>query len=127
MASLKSKRKPLKEPKKYTIYSFEYWDESIEEHNSAFDVLTEKVKNELQLSDKESFYSGTYQMTLKDILKYGWGIEDIDQFVEENPECVDNEFRTNESVWSDELGWFINVRYKPLSAIRNKKIDDILN
>ncbi len=125
MASLKSKRKPKKEPKKYTIYSFEYWDESIEEHNSAFEVLTEKLKN--NIDDPECFYSGTSQMTLKDILKYGWSIEDIDQFVEENPECIDNEFRTNESVWSDELGWFVNVRYKPLSAIRNKKIDDILS
>ena len=125
MASLKSKRKPKKEPKKYTIYHFDYWDESIEEYNSAFEVLTEKTKNEV--NDPECNYSGTYQLTLKDILKYGWDIEDIDQFVSENPECADNEFRTNESVWSDELGWFINLRYKPLSAIRDKKIDDILS
>lgn len=125
MASLKSKRKPKKESKKYTIYHFDYWDESIEEYNSAFQVLTEKTKNEV--NDPECNYSGTYQLALKEILKYGWDIEDIDQFVSENPECVDNEFRTNESVWSDELGWFINLRYKPLSAIRDKKIDDILS
>lgn len=125
MASIKSKRKPKKEPKKYTIYHFDYWDESIEEYNSAFQVLTEKTKNEV--NDPECNYSGTHQLSLKDILQYGWDIEDIDQFVSENPECADNEFRTNESVWSDELGWYINIRYTPLSAIRDKKIDDILS
>ena len=127
MASIKSKRKPKKEPKRYTIYHFEYWDDSIEEYNSAYQVLTEKIKNELELIDEECFYSGTHEMTLNDILRSHWSVDDIDQFVSENPECADNEFRTNESVWSDELGWFINLRYKKLSAIRDKKIDDILS
>jgi hypothetical protein len=127
MASIKSKRKPKKEPKRYTIYHFEYWDDSIEEYNSAYQVLTEKIKNELELIDEECFYSGTHEMTLNDILRSHWSVDDIDQFVSENPECSDNEFRTNESVWSDELGWFVNARYTPLFAIRDKKIDDILS
>lgn len=127
MASLKSKRKPKKEPKRYTIYHFEYWDDSIEEYNSAYQVLTEKVKNELELTDNECFYSGTHEMTLRQILRYHWSVEDIDQFVSENPECVDNQFWTDQSEWSDEKGWLVNVRYKPLFAIRDKKIDDILS
>lgn len=125
MASLKSKRKPKKEPKRYTIYHFDYWDESIEEYNSAFQVLTEKTKNEV--NDPECNYSGTYEMTLKQILRYTWSVEDIDQFVSENPECVDNQFWTDQSEYSEEKGWFINIKYTPLSAIRDKKIDDILN
>ena len=125
MASLKSKRKPAKEQKMYDVYHFDYYDESIEENNVAFSVLTERTKIEANKENIDCWFSGSSKMTLKQILKYSWDTEDIDRFVEENLECSDSEFYTNS--YSEEKRKYIIIKYKPLFAIRDKKINDILS
>lgn len=124
MASLKSKRKPPKEQKMYDVYHFDYYDESIEESNVAFSVLTERTKIEANKKNKDCWFSRSSKMTLKQILRYSWDTEDIDRFVEENPECSDSEFYTDG--YSEEKRKYMTIKYKPLFAIRDKKINDIL-
>ena len=114
--------------KTYTVYNFDYYDDSIEEHNSAFSVLSKKSKEDAQDSDdcSECWYSGTSQMKIEDILKYIWSKEDVDSFVEEYHECLNKIFTIyDESKWG-EVGRINHIKYCPLQEKRNDLIKQLI-
>ena len=77
--------------KTYVIHNYDFYDESIEENNSAFSTLTKKWGDyELKLNDENgwsTWESGYSSLNINQILSHIWSKEDVDLFVEENPEC----------------------------------------
>lgn len=114
--------------KTYTVYNFDFFDESIEENNSAFSVLSRKSKEEAEEEYKYEksqtdycWFSGSSQMKIEDILKYCWSKKDVDDFVEEHPECSTETFKIN-----DESNYLNNyIKYCPLQEKRNNLINQI--
>ncbi len=107
--------------KYYTIYCFEYHDESIDETNAAFNVLTKYMKDQCvrEHDVNLSWFSHTLDLKIDDILRYTWDKEDIDIFLTENPECYEFEFWT----WIN----YKSQKYKSIIGIREHKLNKILN
>lgn len=100
--------------KKYPIYNFDFFDESINEKNSAYSVLSKDHK------PKDGYwYSGKSFLYLSDILSYSWSKEDVDIFVEEYNECYKEIFFINDVNYT-------RFKYYPLREKREKIINLIL-
>ena len=118
--------------KTYTVYNYDYFDESIEESNSAYCTLTEKWGNEGLKECQDTWASGTSQMTIKQILSHIWGKEDVDLFVYDNPECNSETFTiykiyTQEDYFSDlEFSRGNYMKYCPLQERRDKILNELL-
>ena len=117
--------------KTYPVYNFDFFDESIEENNSAFSVLSKKSKIE---ADEESrrekssmdycWFSGTSQMTIDELIKHAWSKEDVDNFVDEYPECSTKLFIVYDE--SHQHSFFNYIKYCPLQERRDNLINQIL-
>ena len=122
--------------KSYTTYNYDFFDESIEENNSAFSTLTKKWgKNELKTNDENgwaTWESGTSYLTIRQILSHIWSKEDVDFFVEENPECSVETFTVykryiQEDYFCDvEFSRGNYIKYCPLQEKRDKLLKDLL-
>jgi hypothetical protein len=103
--------------KTYPVYNFDFFDESIEENNSAFVVLSKKSKEKSELESENGYaywFSGESDLELKKILKYVWSKEDVDNFVDEHPECETETFNIDDY-----------IKYCPLQEKRNNLINQI--
>ncbi len=118
--------------KTYKVYNFDFFDESIEENNSAFTVLSLKSKEEAEKMESDNdvnrtycWFSGTSQMTIENICKYVWSKEDIDNFVEDNPECALETYNIHNIDSSVEYrNWCI--KYTPIQYRRDLLIEQII-
>ena len=122
--------------KQYRIYNYDHFDESIEENNSAFCCLTKKFGDYQEKLSEKSYnpiwFSGTSDMSIKQILNHIWDKEDIDMFVELNPECANETFTiykhyTQEDYFSDlEFSRGNYRKYCPLQEKRDKLLKELL-
>jgi len=122
--------------KTYVIHNYDFYDESIEENNSAFSTLTKKWGDyELKLNDENgwsTWESGYSSLNINQILSHIWSKEDVDFFVEENPECSYETFTIykkyiQEEFFSD-LGYSSGnyLKYCPIQEKRHKLLTEIL-
>ena len=126
MASIASKKKVKKDPKKYKIYKFDEYDHQEEEGVTAFLVLSLISKEELVnnlIPYGDTWFSGVCEMELKKILQGSWSKEDVDRFVQENEECWDCEF----SIHDESENWPGVIKYKSTAARRNFLLNKILD
>jgi hypothetical protein len=108
----------------YPIYNFDHFDESIEENNSAFSVLSKKSKKIAIEQEEDCWFSGVSQMKIEDILRYCWDKEDVDNFIEEYPECSTETFKIYDE--SHKFSYINYINYCPIQEKRENLINQII-
>ena len=118
--------------KKYIIYTYDFYDESIEESNTAFCCLTEKFGNFQEKISEEShspvWRSGSLTISLDQILNNIWDKDDIDMFVEINLECAHETFNIYKNYIQDfplEFSRGNYIKYCPLQEKRDKILKEL--
>ena len=111
--------------KKYKTYLYFHFDESIEEENTYGVTLTKKFGNRMvEESNQQCWLGHIIDTDMSTILKTCWSKEDVDLFVEDNPECSSLTF----CVWKRdrnfrERNW---REYCPLSEKRDLILNEII-
>lgn len=111
--------------KTYPVYNFDFFDESIEENNAAFSVLSKESKIQAEEESNngyEHWFSGVSNLQLDKILKYVWSKHDVDNFIKEFPECGNEIF----NIYTDNYEEYKPIKYCPIQENRENIINQIL-
>lgn len=110
--------------KKYKTYLYYHFDESIEEENTYAQTLTRKFGNRMEKQSNQQCWLGSIiDSDISRILKTCWSKEDVDLFVEENPECRSLTFSIRNYDRVFEKNW---MEYCPLSEKRDSILNEII-
>ena len=110
--------------KTYKVYNTAHFDKNTGVTSDSV-FLTEKCRNDYISEFSDTWTSFSDDWSIDEIVKYVYSKEDVDIFVEENPETAIKTF----SIWNKNYNknsrdYFI--QYIPIEEIRDYKIGEIL-
>jgi hypothetical protein len=110
--------------KNYKIYNYAY-DSPVED--SYFFCLTKKHgDHQEEIGGGRCWYIGRSELTIKQIIKNTWDREDLDIFLQENPECEPETFMVYKK-YNEYDGKLNYNEYCLLKEKREKAIKELLN